>query len=218
MAGEDGGDDLGDFGGVVLEVGVLHDEDFAGGEFERLGNCRGLAAILVGLVEADFRLAGGEGADDLGGAVLRAVVDDDDFLDDWPEFQHAAEDVVDGALLVVNRDEHRERAGGGGGLVGHGGRGGSGEGGRGHAWLAAFGNRSRNTLAGTPAATTLAGKGLVTTDPAPTTVPGPTSARTIAALPTHAPAPMVTTLRLPPCSRIGTAGSSKAWVTLPLGM
>ena len=52
--------------------------------------------------------------------------------------------------------------------------------------------RSRNTRAGTPPAITRSAIGLVTTAPAPTTAPFPTSAITTAALPIHAPAPMRT--------------------------
>src|SRR5262249_36727669 len=62
--------------------------------------------------------------------------------------------------------------------------------------------RARMTRAGTPAATTFGGISRVTTEPAPTTEPGPTSAITTAALPTHAPAPIRTSVRVFSCKRI----------------
>src|SRR5438876_11952414 len=52
--------------------------------------------------------------------------------------------------------------------------------------------RSRRTFAGTPAATTRSGIGLLTTAPAPTIASRPTSAITTALLPIHAPAPIRT--------------------------
>lgn len=59
-------------------------------------------------------------------------------------------------------------------------------------------HRSRMIFAGMPAAITRAGSGLVTTEPAPTMLPAPTSASTIAPLPIQAPAPIVTRFRSPP--------------------
>src|SRR5262245_14465204 len=62
-------------------------------------------------------------------------------------------------------------------------------------WACGF--RCRTTRGGTPAAMTKSGRGLLTTAPAPTTVPRPTSAITTAALPIHEPAPIRTTRRCP---------------------
>src|SRR5439155_20715718 len=53
-----------------------------------------------------------------------------------------------------------------------------------------LGSRLRTTRAGTPAANTRAGIGLVTTAPAPTTESQPTSAMMTAPLPIQVPAPM----------------------------
>src|SRR5438093_607470 len=61
-----------------------------------------------------------------------------------------------------------------------------------HSASAGCPSRLRITRAGTPAAITSAGSGRVTTAPAPTTVPLPTSARTTALLPIQAPAPICT--------------------------
>jgi hypothetical protein len=57
--------------------------------------------------------------------------------------------------------------------------------------------RGRIRRAGTPAAMTRSGRGLVTTAPAPTIVPRPTSAITTAALPIQAPAPIRTIVGVP---------------------
>ena len=93
--------------GVVLEVGVLDDDDLAGGVPEP-GAQRG-ALALVDLVEDDRQVgvARSHLAEDLAGAVGRAVVDDDDLLADR-DGADPAEDLVDRLLLVVDRDDDRE--------------------------------------------------------------------------------------------------------------
>ena len=64
---------------VVLQVGVLEDDQVAGGRGDAGADRGALALVLLVLDVADaVRVLGGELAQDLAGAVLRAVVDDDD--------------------------------------------------------------------------------------------------------------------------------------------
>src|SRR5262249_12971116 len=86
-----------------------------------------------------------------------------------------------------------------------------------HAGTVPRSSRRRTTCAGTPAAITLSGSGRVTTAPAPTIVSRPTSARTIAPLPIHAPAPMRTIRAVPGWSLMGMP-TAVPWVCGPLGM
>src|SRR5262249_49795470 len=100
-------DELGILGRVVLEVGVLDDDDLAGGLAEP-GAQRG-ALSLVAVVEDYLQVAVASLhlAEDLAGAVLRAVVDDDDLRADR-DLADPAEDLVDGLLFVVAGDDDRE--------------------------------------------------------------------------------------------------------------
>src|SRR5690606_26677852 len=96
-------------GGVVFEVGVLHDHDVAGGGGE--AGAHGGALALIFLVvndlidqRCDF------GAQQVAGAVARAVVHDDDLFLDIAEI-HGANPVnqrADGVTFVVAGDDDGE--------------------------------------------------------------------------------------------------------------
>jgi len=122
---EDGLEQLGIVAGVVFEIGVLDEDDFAGGFGEAAAQGSTLALVLR-LKEktkiAEFNrivaivgggrgfaagLASGEPFEDLPGAVGGAVIDDKDFLADGG-FDDATKDFVDRGLFIVDRDDHGE--------------------------------------------------------------------------------------------------------------
>src|SRR4029077_18096169 len=122
---EDGLEQLGGVARVVFEIGVLDEDDFAGGFGEAATEGSALALVLR-LKEktqiAEFNrivaivgrrrgfaagLASGETFENLAGAVGGAVIDDEDFLADGG-FDDATEDFVDRGLFVVDGDDHGE--------------------------------------------------------------------------------------------------------------
>ena len=98
--------------GVILEVGVLHDDHVARGGGEP-GAERG-ALSLVEIMEDDLVDQRHDlGAEQVAGAVARAVVDDDDLLVLDRGGPDAVDDGADGLGLVVARDDDRELHGAG---------------------------------------------------------------------------------------------------------
>jgi hypothetical protein len=97
---------------VVLEVGVLDEDDVAGGRGEPRAQRGALA--LVPFVEDDRRIRGFcDRRQQIAGAVRGAVVDDDD-LAFQPRERHrpdASEHFVECVHLVVDRNDDRELQG-----------------------------------------------------------------------------------------------------------
>ncbi len=110
---------------VELEIGVLDHENVAGGHGEAGADAGTLALIARRTVQAESAEAFSE-LQELGSAVGRTIVHDDDFLCDGKlEGQGAAQDHEDGIFLVVGRNDDREflgpqrRFGTGDGVGGH---------------------------------------------------------------------------------------------------
>nr|WP_205699846.1 hypothetical protein [Conexibacter sp. SYSU D00693] len=92
--------------GVVLEVGVLDDDEVARGGGEALADRGALAAVDVAADDLDPRVPGGELLQDAQGAVGRGVVDDDELtLDRTGRLEQPGEDGGEVALLVEDRDD-----------------------------------------------------------------------------------------------------------------
>lgn len=99
FAGFDGGEERENFGGDVAAVGVHEDDDSGVGWEGGDGAEAGVAVAAAGL----GKNAGTVGGGDFGGAVFRAVVDDEDFgIDARGE---SVEDAADGLLLVQSRND-----------------------------------------------------------------------------------------------------------------
>jgi hypothetical protein len=64
-AGLDAGDEVGDHGGVVLEVGVEGEDDLAAHALEAGGEGRGLAEVAAEVDDADARVLCDEGVEGL---------------------------------------------------------------------------------------------------------------------------------------------------------
>ena len=93
--------------GVVLEIGVLDDDDLAPRLGERGADGVSFSAIpLVG--EGADRHPPGQLREHLAGAVAGAVVHHDHFLVDRHR-QHAFEQRLEGGMLVVDRHQNREQ-------------------------------------------------------------------------------------------------------------
>src|SRR5690606_27349466 len=91
---------------VVLEVGVLHHQHVALGEFDRLAD-RSTLALVVRLVEEPVDLPLGEQTvEDRRAAVGRPVVDTDDLVLHWDCPDHA-DQGLNGCRFVVHRDQYR---------------------------------------------------------------------------------------------------------------
>ena len=94
------------FGRVVLQVGVLHDHDVAGGVAEALAQGRPLA-LIARLVDHAQIAVGLHFLQNAPRAVRAAIIDQDDLFRNV-HGPHAAHHLADPALLVVNRDDDRE--------------------------------------------------------------------------------------------------------------
>ncbi len=107
FAVDDGFEEARVFVGVVFEIGVLNDNGVARGGGDP--GAKGGAFALVDLVVNDFGDERGDlVAQDVAGAVVRAVVDDDDLLvGDWGGAD-AVDDGADGLRLVVAGDDDGE--------------------------------------------------------------------------------------------------------------
>ncbi len=98
---------------IVFQIGVLDQHHIAGGEFEPVAQ-RGALALIHGLV-GDFELDIGKERCKLvkfpRGVVLRAVVDADDLASNAlgeRGFHHQADEVLNGLLLVIDRNDDGE--------------------------------------------------------------------------------------------------------------
>ena len=92
---------------VVFEIGVLDDHRIAGGSRDA-GAQRG-AFALVDFVVDDFGDEWGDlGAQEVAGAVARAVIDDDDLLVRYGRGADPVDDGADGLGLVVTGDDDGE--------------------------------------------------------------------------------------------------------------
>jgi hypothetical protein len=88
----------------------LHDDDFAGG-FLKAATYSCALALVDALAEyAHSRIA--RGGRDFDGAVLRAIVDHDDFFRVWGR-KYAVEQSLDGGFLVVAGHDHGQALNGG---------------------------------------------------------------------------------------------------------
>ena len=94
-------------GRVVLQVGVLHDDDVAGAVLEALAQRRALAQVLRLVEDADVVVLLLESARGCRGAVGRAVVDEDDLLRDRTAWTRRTSSRQP-ALLVVDGDDDRQ--------------------------------------------------------------------------------------------------------------
>lgn len=106
---EDGLEESGVVVGVVFEVGILDEDDIAGGFGE--AGVEGGAFALVVVVEGgdDVGEAGGEGGEEVAGAVGGAVIDEDDFaLEAGVDAADGFEEVGEGLDLVVDGDDDGE--------------------------------------------------------------------------------------------------------------
>src|SRR6185503_17989197 len=81
MSCEDRRDDLRNVCGVVFEVGILNDDDVARGDLEGALNRSRFPTVLREATEANQRLALRELFNQIRCAVARAVVDDDNLLE-----------------------------------------------------------------------------------------------------------------------------------------
>jgi len=96
-------------GRVVLEVGVLDQQDIAGRMAQALADGGALALVARQQVQVEVAPRGLL-AQDIAGAVGREVVDDDDLLLDVAEVDrpYLIEQRRDGIFLVVAGDDDRE--------------------------------------------------------------------------------------------------------------
>ena len=90
---------------VVLQVGVLHDDDLAGGVGEAAAQGRALAAILSVVAKLQTGISAQQVPQPFGGAIGGAVVHHDDLFLQRHRL-HAGQDFLDGADFVVRRDHH----------------------------------------------------------------------------------------------------------------
>src|SRR5260370_40569567 len=122
---EDGLEQLGIVAGVVFEIGILYEDDFARGfreaaaysgafalilrvkEKAEIAKLDGIIAVVGGGRAFAAGLASGQALEDLASAVGGAVVDHEDFLAHGA-FDYTAEDFVDRGFFVVDRDNHGE--------------------------------------------------------------------------------------------------------------
>src|SRR6266481_5854782 len=119
---EDGLEQLGIIAGVVFEIGILDEDDFAGGfgeaaaeggafalvlrlkEKAEIAQLYGIIAVMGGDECVAAGLPSSKPFEDLTGAVGGAVVYDENFLANGG-FDDAAEDFVDRGLFVVYGDD-----------------------------------------------------------------------------------------------------------------
>ena len=91
--------------GVELEIGVLDEDDVAGDVEESATYGGALTDVyFVGVDLDDLVGVGGFFSYDVDGGVAGAVVDDDDFLGDV-DGENFFEELTDGGLLVIDRDD-----------------------------------------------------------------------------------------------------------------
>src|SRR5262245_28263558 len=102
---EDRLDELGIFGRVVFQIGVLHDNNGAGGALE--AGAEGSAfALVLGLINdrMSFRL---EFRENVARAVGAAVVNENDLLGNRRSF-HATNQLAHPLFFVIDRDDNRQ--------------------------------------------------------------------------------------------------------------
>lgn len=111
--GLDGGPEFVEFVDGGGEVGVGEEDPVTLGFLHAVAHGIAFAAVAGVFEEADAGIAGGEIADDLGGLVAGAVVDDEDFGESGGEGIEEGGDGDEGGgqalLLVVGRDDDGER-------------------------------------------------------------------------------------------------------------
>ena len=117
-AGQDGCEQAGILVGIVFEVGILHDDDVAGGGGEA-GAERGALALVDLMVNNPGEFAFDLVAQDVAGPVGRTIVHDQDFLPLDRRGPDGGEDGMDGLPLVeAGNDDGKQWRGGGIGLHG----------------------------------------------------------------------------------------------------
>jgi hypothetical protein len=100
-----GASSAGDVARVVLEIGVLDHHDVT--LRVREAGADGGALAAIGRMEEHADLAARDAAEDVPGAVERAVVDDEDLLRVRQRL-HALQDLPDARRLVVDRHDDRK--------------------------------------------------------------------------------------------------------------
>ena len=98
---------FGILGRVVFPVGVLHDHEVAGAMLEPLAECRALAHVARLVENADVVVLLFELLEDARRAVGGEVIDEDEFLGNLDGL-HAADELPEPALLVVDGDDDRQ--------------------------------------------------------------------------------------------------------------
>ncbi len=104
--------------GIVLQVGVLHDDDVAGCRRDAAADGGALPLVLVVVDHAVHESLFRQAIEDFAGAVGGGVVDDDD-LEPQGDRADAAQRDFDGREFVVRRYDHCEQQVGGTALFPH---------------------------------------------------------------------------------------------------
>src|SRR5579859_4213849 len=108
LALEDRGDESRPIPRVVLQVGVLDEDEVAAGRTDPGSHRRAFAPVDAVAHHPYRRVL--EGSQDLVGPIHRSVVDDDDFpVDRQIDPTHPPDDLPDGVSLVVDGHDHREQ-------------------------------------------------------------------------------------------------------------
>jgi hypothetical protein len=95
----------------ILEVGVEHRDGIAAGVLETGGQRRLVAEVARQVHDAQPRVALGESIEDLGRAIGRAIVDDDQLILECRERAGRARvELLDKIFLVVDRSAYAQQA------------------------------------------------------------------------------------------------------------